>query len=784
MKNKKWLKVLAALAMGGVMAVSTFGMIACGKGGNGGSGTGTEQGGGNEDGNGGGGGGGTTATVTSVTVTAAGGATSVTVGGATLQLTATVVGTNNPAQTVTWSASNGNATVSNTGVVTAVTAGTVIITATSTVDDTKKGDITLTVNPAGGGGGGVVDTETSQGYKDFVAAKGNDIVYKNDFETDAEVPFGESAATYEGGAKVYGFVNASATDYVEGGYVSISDGSLAIEDTESGHTVYGYVALENAVGGDKVVTVRLEYTYQTDASGWTHLFLEDATGSEIAGIRINSKKVFSYRVAAGSPYGSLPIDTDTTITAEFTLNYATGKLQVKAALGEDELTDITVAGQDTFNTAKDLAQLKFGTRGDSGSIYVGNLAISAEAAALSDVKDTYSAKVAAYHNQLKDIEYSAIATAVSGAKSTFDTAIVAATDKAAADAAYAAYHSTIVSVFKSDGLGYVQSADMYPAANYTRTENQSAYNAVIAELGEKMGAETVTTIDQVLAIWVEIQGKLDAINPDSYYAKADVTVTIQINGAGSYTVAGKKVGDKLTQAEIDAAIAGNLPAGHVVEGYYSNSDMNQAIDFGTDGYALNSEVANIYVKTELYTGFTYDFNAEDDGNKVYPSGSINGDATVAPVLDKDGNETGLYAVGTKATKEIKFDAQGAKLTAEDSKTTTIQVINFGGAADSGKSSLYFVAPISGTFTLTLKYFHGSSSNDRYMKVFTESGTIATTDVASNANGVTVVTDGKSSSDKLVKTATITFSTTAGTKIYFGSASSGIYLAYVALSVVS
>lgn len=32
MKNKKWLKVLAALAMGGVMAVSTFGMVACGGG--------------------------------------------------------------------------------------------------------------------------------------------------------------------------------------------------------------------------------------------------------------------------------------------------------------------------------------------------------------------------------------------------------------------------------------------------------------------------------------------------------------------------------------------------------------------------------------------------------------------------------------------------------------------------------------------------------------------------------------------------------------------------------
>ena len=60
-------------------------------------------------------------------------------------LSATVNGTNSPAQTVTWSTSSSSvATVSN-GTVTAVGVGTATITATSTVDSTKSGNCTVTV---------------------------------------------------------------------------------------------------------------------------------------------------------------------------------------------------------------------------------------------------------------------------------------------------------------------------------------------------------------------------------------------------------------------------------------------------------------------------------------------------------------------------------------------------------------------------------------------------------------------------------------------------------------
>lgn len=86
-----------------------------------------------------------TATVTSVTISGATNNQEINVGD-TLKLTATVIGTNNPSQSVTWSSSNNSyATVSTSGTVTAVAEGTVIITATSVANTNIKGTVTLKV---------------------------------------------------------------------------------------------------------------------------------------------------------------------------------------------------------------------------------------------------------------------------------------------------------------------------------------------------------------------------------------------------------------------------------------------------------------------------------------------------------------------------------------------------------------------------------------------------------------------------------------------------------------
>ncbi len=89
-----------------------------------------------------------TATVTGVTVSPS--APSVT-GGTTQQFTATVEGTNNPGQGVTWAASAG--AINSSGLFTAPAATgasqSITITATSTVDNTKSGTATVTVPATG-----------------------------------------------------------------------------------------------------------------------------------------------------------------------------------------------------------------------------------------------------------------------------------------------------------------------------------------------------------------------------------------------------------------------------------------------------------------------------------------------------------------------------------------------------------------------------------------------------------------------------------------------------------
>jgi hypothetical protein len=100
-----------------------------------------------DDDDGGGAGGGTVATVTGVTVSPP---TANVAKNGTVTFTATVAGTNSPAQTVTWSVSGGNAdtAISSDGVLTvaaAETAGTLIVTATSTVNPGISGTAAVTV---------------------------------------------------------------------------------------------------------------------------------------------------------------------------------------------------------------------------------------------------------------------------------------------------------------------------------------------------------------------------------------------------------------------------------------------------------------------------------------------------------------------------------------------------------------------------------------------------------------------------------------------------------------
>jgi len=127
------------------------------------------------------------ATVTGVTVSPA---TATVARNGTLQFTATVNGTNNPAQTVTWTVSTNQGNVNNTSISAAglLTVGpnqnptTLTIRATSTADTTKSGTATVTVPPPGQTGEAGILTVTnipSQYNGKYAAVQG--------YTTNAEV---------------------------------------------------------------------------------------------------------------------------------------------------------------------------------------------------------------------------------------------------------------------------------------------------------------------------------------------------------------------------------------------------------------------------------------------------------------------------------------------------------------------------------------------------------------------------------------------------------------------
>jgi uncharacterized protein YjdB len=118
--------------------------------------------------------------VTGITVTGAGGASTITRDGGTLQLSAAVLPSNATSKTVTWSVANGTgqATISSSGVVTAVSDGTVTAKATTGDGSGVYGTLTITITgqviPVTGitvtGAGGATTITTDGGALQLSAA--------------------------------------------------------------------------------------------------------------------------------------------------------------------------------------------------------------------------------------------------------------------------------------------------------------------------------------------------------------------------------------------------------------------------------------------------------------------------------------------------------------------------------------------------------------------------------------------------------------------------------------
>ena len=583
-------------------------------------------------------------------------------------------------------------------------------------------------------GGPTVTPETSDGYKAFVEAAGNNLVYSNSFDTEAAVPFGKENATSENGAKVYGDIK-DKTDYVTGGTVSIKNGDLAIEDTEESNTILGNIFLDNALTSGKV-TVRIEYKVDTVTNSWTQLFLCNDEGKELIALRTDGGKV-KYRIAESSAvYGSgVSYSANTTITVELKLDLMSGTFEVWAASGSESLTDITATSNNTFTAnAENFANIKFGTATKTRSIYVSNVAVKYEGASLQEVKAIYDAKVSDYHTKiLAGCTVDAYKPTVNEKKNAYDNASQAAQSIADVKTAYDTYVSEMLTLLQTYGADIVKGA--YSPDNYTTEKD--AYDAIITKVTEDLAA--ATTIDQALELITAAEKKIETeLHDDSHYAKADVTVTVKAKSdsdswqdIGTFTV---KSGESIAYTEIVKNL--NIPEGYVLEGLYLEEALTTKIgDQYTAKTANQPDTDTIYAKLDIKPApKSSSWNVTCASNQPSITGTEGG--LTVEFVDKNGGTSSGNA------SDFKFDGAAAKLTLtltdlQKGQTIKVKVSGYSGSSDSSAPGGYKDVDLSVTTATNAVAAAGNAEGNKV----TFPGTATKNDLASGEFVYTVNEDG-------------------------------------------
>lgn len=598
------------------------------------------------------------------------------------------------------------------------------------------------------------DTETSQTYLDFVEQAGSNLVYKNSFETAAAVPYGAAAATSADGAKVYGTLNNSAS-YVSGGSVSIADGELKITDTESGNTVFGHIALDEALAVKKV-NIHVEYKVTVESNGWTQFFIYNSNAQEVLGLRTTAKTALGYRVSGGTATGSATYSANGLIVADISVNLLKGEFTVKI-----NGTDITDASNKTLGAnAGDIAELRFGTATADRSITVANVAISAEEGTLEEVTAYYDTKVAAYNTTYTHAEmFEAIKTAATAANTAYTSA--SKTSNAEVETAYNAYVAAIVAALKTNGVAFVQSH--YPATDYDDAKNtdKTAYESAIATLTTELADSegVLNTIEDCLQVFEKADNAIKDLHKDEYFNKKDVKIIVHVNEQ-TVEITGKKVDEKITLAEIEEQIAAKL-TGFKVLGYYKEEGYSNTVDFGTDGYVLaegegtpgssNDIEVNIYVKTRELQECEGSWHYYVEGNDPKVSGNEPTSNTFAfsdPTSGTKSTNAADFKFSDKATvititlkvksgQKITFDvtaftgsggsAVGLECKTHEGATAVSDnlVLSFDSSTTveaPGKGQLVFTADADGTVTFTFVRNPGKTTRVISIDVTVESVT--------------------------------------------------------------
>lgn len=458
----------------------------------------------------------TGATVTSVTVS---GDNSVAVDG-NITLTATVAGTGNPAQTVTWKSSDeSKATVDANGKVTGVAEGPVKITATSTVDTTKKGEYDITVTAKG------TQPGDETGIYATLVAKSNKI-YNNDFATAATIDVHSGYGTTAG---VY-------TDIA--GAVAITDGAVKhnanVKDpTDSSKGSNSAIIIDfGPVASSGVFEGYMEVSADKVGSAWNLIQFKDASGATVFAIGSGTDKSKVAYVAGSGICEKLDGSTNTNVAdavvtelafAENTVYKVYYKFDLSTGKVEMDINGTAIVVEDSGIESLGGISISSSSSG-SRLVTVDNVVICGDKMSAADYKPTAKTNLETEYGKyvLEDGEdvtatHKTNAAVVTKAYNDGVAAIEAATTIDEVTEAYATAVAAMKDVIADADIetaitaAKTALAEKFPAANYSYDyaednddaiyNNKGAYLAAIAEIEGQIdnGATTKSNLDKIVA---------------------------------------------------------------------------------------------------------------------------------------------------------------------------------------------------------------------------------------------------------------------------------------------
>ncbi|MGN1104005.1 MAG: Ig domain-containing protein, partial [Candidatus Coproplasma sp.] len=755
-------------------------------------------------------------TVTGVTVTAAGNATTVENDG-TLQLSAAVAGENNPAQTVTWSIKEGatatGATVSASGLLSAGTvAGSVTVVATSTVDTSKKGEITITVEeaeldleveiaglttiaeggsitltatvtgvPAGGETGVIwsvddedVATITQEGVLTGVTpgtvtvtakAKADESFYAtfdvvitaastyDKFANRADNIIAENFNAMEEGAQLTEFSNYGTKGiYVSSNSVTpvkVTAGTLSLGSSSGGGNVDVIVDYGTALNQE--VEGYLELTVNSTATQTNKptIVFESGKGNEVLSILYSGSATTNIGYKVNGTTTAPAVEIAGATSLKFNVYY---KFNVVAGTFTLKINDSEVFTDQAIDIdgTVGISGVKISTHNSGkGTCVLDNVVVCATEMTIDNYKTIVDNTVSALETTY----------GLGGAqynnriKGSYVAAIEAATTLAEVDSAYDALYAGVLNMY-IDLADYHVNQELW-IENYTHDSDKvEALKATITdEIYEMTKIE-----DAYAASNSDFADRLEAagIHEDSYYAAVDVTVVIYEKGTTTSVVKSdanltNKSGEEITFADLKAAIT--VPSGKAIKGLYSDADCTTAI---TGDITLDAGTATEATQMIIYVEF-------EEINEVTHTLEISATSALT--------ETTLLNDIFYGTKNLKTenDKNGTSYSIQISLTSGKVA-----AADAPANGIMFT--VSGPTTVTIVCGQKSDKSTK-LSVLNNDGSAATvSNITKNGESV-------SAFETLATGATpdvYTFTLEAGT-YHLGGAGGGVYV--YALTVV-